>query len=342
MNIEENNHLSGLDRRALEEALINGEVNIELIQNIPAIVRMIGFDQNNLHHCYDLWGHTMHTVESIDKEGLTDEEFVKLRVAAFFHDIGKPDVAKINEKTGQQVFYGHAVHSVEVARPILESLGYSEEEIKQLSFYIAHHDDFISFKSNLAPWMRTHEFIRGINPETVSEVMIQNKYDFKGMGYDEHQIKYICYTLGHSGETPKFMTKTGPVVIDVDMEEVQEKIDSGEYDMPFEPTQRDYEMLLKLCKADAMAQTEEVWQNGKKVSSKEEKLQNMTNIENSLAVAYASIPEKVSGHTSDFVQGIVDLANERVVSREKNEKAKSLLKEYENQVPRANDSIGDN
>ncbi len=302
---------------------------------------MIGYNQKNSHQVYDLWGHTLRAVEGIEREGLTEEEFIKLRVAAFFHDIGKPDVASYNPKTGQQVYYGHAEHSAEVARPILKDLGYSEEEIKELSFYIAHHDDFISYKSRLEPWMKNHEFIRDINPDTVSEIMIQNKYDFKAMGYDEHQIRYICYTLGHGGETPKFMTKGGPVKIDVDMAEVQEKIDSGEYDASFVPNERDYEMLLRLCKADAMSQSEVAMQNGKKVGSKKEKLENMTNIENSLSEAYKSIPEKVSEYSDEFIQKILEIASKRVRNRERSEKAKALLEEYEKQMSKNNDSIGE-
>lgn len=305
------------------------------------VVKMIGYDQKNSHQVYDLWEHTLRTVEGIKRDGLTEEEFTKLRVAAFFHDIGKPDVASYNEKTGQQVYYGHAEHSVEVARPILEDLGYSEDEIKELSFYIGHHDDFISHKTKLEPWMKNHEFIREINPDTVSEIIIQNKYDFERMGYDKDQIRYICYTLGHGGETPKFMTKADPVKIDVDMDEVQEKIDSGEYDMPYVPTERDYEMLLRLCKADAMAQSEVAMQNGKKVGSKKEKLENMTNIENSLSEAYKSISEKVSEYSDEFIKKILDLASKRVSSREQSEKAKALLKEYESRVPKNNESIGE-
>ena len=83
------------------------------------------------------------------------------------------DVSKFNEKTGQQVFYGHAVHSVEVAKPILEKLGYSEDEISQISFYIAHHDDFISYKTKIEPYMRNHQFIREINDKSVAEKIIE-------------------------------------------------------------------------------------------------------------------------------------------------------------------------
>jgi len=263
----------------------------------PEVARMVGFEQKNSHHCYDLWEHTLRTVEGISPEGLTPEQFKKLRVAAFFHDIGKPDVSKFNEKTGQQVFYGHAMHSVDVAKTVLEQLGYSSDEIEQLSFYIGHHDDFISYKSKTAPWMKNHEFMRGIDSDTVSEKIIENQYDFKAMGYDDDQIRYICYALGHDGQEPTFATKDGPINIKVDMVEVQAKIDSGKYDAEYIPSEEDYKLLLELCKADAGAQSEVAMQQGRVVGSKKEKLENMNNIQNSIPEAFKSVIEKVTGYS---------------------------------------------
>ncbi len=115
---------------------------------------MVAFDQRNPHHCYDLFMHSLHTVDALDKSSS-----VNLRVAAFFHDIGKPRVAM--EKQGQLVFYGHAAKSAEIADPILEQIGYSPDERKVICFYIERHDDFINWvlpadKSNRNnPYLKT-------------------------------------------------------------------------------------------------------------------------------------------------------------------------------------------
>ena len=99
---------------------------------------MVDYDQNNPHHCYDLFTHVLYTVDGIEN---TAPAF--LRVAAFFHDIGKPVV--VMNKQGRFVFYGHAARSAEIAEPILEKLGYNTNEIDEICFYITHHDDFISW-----------------------------------------------------------------------------------------------------------------------------------------------------------------------------------------------------
>lgn len=305
-------------RESFEESLLRDDVVEYYLSKTPEeleaelgpeVARMVGFEQKNSHHCYDLWEHTLRTVEGISPEGLTPEQFKKLRVAAFFHDIGKPDVSKFNEKTGQQVFYGHAMHSVDVAKIVLEQLGYNSDEIEQLSFYIGHHDDFISYKSKTAPWMKNHEFMRGIDSDTVSEKIIENQYDFKAMGYNDDQIRYICYALGHDGQDPTFATKDGPIDIKVDMAEVQEKIDSGKYDASYIPSEADYKLLLELCKADARAQSEVAMQQGRVVGSKKEKLENMNNIQNSIPEAFKSVIEKVTGYSFEkFIKDSVPQA----------------------------------
>ena len=99
---------------------------------------MVGFDQRSPHHCYDLFNHSLHTVD-----GIVDPAPILLRVAAFFHDIGKPVVAM--EKQGRLVFYGHAQKSAEMIPDTLKKMGYVTEELKEICFYIKHHDDFISW-----------------------------------------------------------------------------------------------------------------------------------------------------------------------------------------------------
>lgn len=262
------------------------ELTNEICNEVGA---MVGFEQKNSHHCYDLYEHTLRTIEGIKKDELTTSDwFTKLRVAAFFHDIAKPMVSSFNPKTGQQVFYGHAIKSAMVARTILESLGYDKEEIDVITFLIGHHDDFISYKTKLAPYMKNHVFIRNITPYTVAEKIIENKYNFKKMGYEEDQIRYICYYLVNKIK-PYFKNKAGEIKIDVNMEEVYQKINSGNYDSSFVPSLEDYLMLIKLCRADAGAQSDVAIQNGRIVGSKKEKLENFDNIEKVIKEAYEMV-----------------------------------------------------
>lgn len=131
-------------RRDFEEKFIkNKSLNTVSKEEVALLLGeevalMVGYDQNNPHHCYNLWEHSIATMQYIECS-----ENIFLRVAALFHDIGKPYVAK--KKNGRTVFYGHAKKSAEICKSLLCELGYTGDEVREIIFYIEHHDDFISW-----------------------------------------------------------------------------------------------------------------------------------------------------------------------------------------------------
>ena len=153
----------------------------DLIQEFgQAFASMKGFNQNNPHHSFDLLTHTLQTVAGLDTYCNDTDALPLLRVAALFHDIGKPSV--VQEKNGRSVFYGHAARSAEIAAPLLAQIGYSQEEVSLILFYVAHHDDFISFKLRDEMPDKPNPYIKEINKNNV-----------------EHQIKGTmrkCKELG--------------------------------------------------------------------------------------------------------------------------------------------------
>ena len=142
-----------MDRREFEKDLLNQNITEkylsmsgeELEEKFGSeFLKVVDFgNQNNNHHQYELFEHILRTVDSIPTDGFSQEDALKVKIAAFFHDIGKPNVAQINEKTGQTQYIGHAKQSAEISTSILQGLGYSEQEIAELKFLIQSHDDFI-------------------------------------------------------------------------------------------------------------------------------------------------------------------------------------------------------
>lgn len=75
---------------------------------------MVGFDQRNIHHCYDVWEHTLHALDAVPGD-------VVLRCAMLLHDVGKPACFTLDEK-GVGHFYGHPAVSRDLADKMLRRL----------------------------------------------------------------------------------------------------------------------------------------------------------------------------------------------------------------------------
>jgi len=81
---------------------------------IPELRETFDFEQRNKHHCYDVWGHILHSVAAIESDPL-------LRVTMLLHDIGKPR-ACTTDRYGNRHFKGHQQISAEMASVILKRL----------------------------------------------------------------------------------------------------------------------------------------------------------------------------------------------------------------------------
>lgn len=80
----------------------------------PELLPMVGFDQRNRHHCYDVWEHTLHALAAVPED-------LVLRCTMLLHDVGKPD-SFILDKAGVGHFYGHPAVSRELADRMLRRL----------------------------------------------------------------------------------------------------------------------------------------------------------------------------------------------------------------------------
>ena len=99
---------------------------------IPEIRPMIGYDQLNHHHSYDLWEHTVRGVEGVPAEPI-------LRLTMLLHDTGKPAARTIDEK-GEGHYKGHGKISEQIARKTAEALHLDNASRDRLCTLVLHHD----------------------------------------------------------------------------------------------------------------------------------------------------------------------------------------------------------
>ncbi|MBU5626913.1 HD domain-containing protein [Oscillibacter sp. MSJ-2] len=102
---------------------------------LPEIGPMVGFDQRNPHHCYDLWEHTIRAMEAVPPEAV-------LRYTMLLHDIGKVKSFTVDEK-GIGHFYGHPRLSREMAEAIARRLKMDNERRELILTLVEWHDRVI-------------------------------------------------------------------------------------------------------------------------------------------------------------------------------------------------------
>ena len=124
---------------------------------MPEFAELNGYLQHGVYHCYTADEHTLIAIRNVEKlenqtnslgkifNKISDKEILYL--ALIFHDIAKP----IN-------LAGHEIIGAEMASSVMHRLGYSEDEISQVSFLVRSHliMEQTAFRRNL------------IDPETLN------------------------------------------------------------------------------------------------------------------------------------------------------------------------------
>ena len=98
---------------------------------LPEIDRLRYFDQHNPRHNKCVFDHTMRVVEGVPA-------VLELRLAALFHDVGKPVTFFIDEK-GVGHFYGHHKEGADIARAALRRLKYPNEVVETVGVLVYEH-----------------------------------------------------------------------------------------------------------------------------------------------------------------------------------------------------------
>ncbi len=103
-----------------------------LAEIIPEIRPMIGYDQQNHHHSYDLWEHTVQGIEGVPADPV-------LRLTMLLHDTGKLEARTTDEK-GEGHYFGHPKVSERIARKTAETLRLDNAFRDRLCTLVLHHD----------------------------------------------------------------------------------------------------------------------------------------------------------------------------------------------------------
>ena len=123
--------------------LLRGKAAAEVLRQFPDVVGvfwpeilpMVGFDQHNPHHCFDVWEHTLHSVEAAPPDAV-------LRCTMLLHDAGKPSCFAFGDD-GVGHFFGHAAVSRARAHQMLQRLKCATEFRERVVRLVEWHDRLI-------------------------------------------------------------------------------------------------------------------------------------------------------------------------------------------------------
>lgn len=100
---------------------------------IPELLDMVGVEQGGVH-AYDVWTHLLKTVQHAADKNFT----LEVRLAALFHDIGKPATRRKGDAK-KWTFYGHEVVGARMTKTILARLKYTTATIETVTSLVRWH-----------------------------------------------------------------------------------------------------------------------------------------------------------------------------------------------------------
>jgi len=98
---------------------------------LPELQATVAVPQNR-YHAYDVYYHTIYTVDAAPAEKPV------VRLAALFHDVGKP-LTRVERENGDATFYNHEFESARLAEEAMTRLRFGRDMIEQVVHLVRHH-----------------------------------------------------------------------------------------------------------------------------------------------------------------------------------------------------------
>jgi poly(A) polymerase/tRNA nucleotidyltransferase (CCA-adding enzyme) len=166
---------------------------------IPELLEGVGVGQNG-HHAYTVWEHNLRSLDYAVSQNYSEE----VRLAALFHDIGKPRTKRWNDETKDWTFYGHNAVGKKMAINILRRLKFSAQSIDKVAKLIYYH--MFIYNSNpqlgdVTTDKAMRRLINGVGVENIWDLINLRLADRAGSGvkkiekFDNRHIKFRIENL---------------------------------------------------------------------------------------------------------------------------------------------------
>jgi poly(A) polymerase len=113
----------------------------EFLPELPAM----RLEQDPIHRHKDVLAHTIAVVENVRPDAKASFDFRRTRLAALFHDVGKPRTRGYRRGKGV-TFHHHEVVGARLTRERLQALRYSNDDIEAITQLVELHLRFHTYK----------------------------------------------------------------------------------------------------------------------------------------------------------------------------------------------------
>ncbi|MGE0877397.1 MAG: CCA tRNA nucleotidyltransferase [Acidimicrobiia bacterium] len=114
----------------------------EFLPELPAM----RLEQDPIHRHKDVLAHTIAVVENVQREAKPEFDFRLTRLAALFHDVGKPKTRSYKRGKAGVSFHHHEVVGARMTKDRLQALRYSNDDVDRVTKLVELHLRFHTYK----------------------------------------------------------------------------------------------------------------------------------------------------------------------------------------------------
>ena len=179
---------------------------------IPELEEGYGITQNK-HHVYEVYEHNLRSLDFAAKKNFNRY----VRLAALFHDIGKPRVKK--GEGPEATFYNHEVVGAKMTFQILSRLKFPKKEIEKITKLVRYH--LFYYNVDEVSESSVRRLVRQAGPENMEELLQVRMADRIGSGvpkaepYKLRHLKYIIEKVSQDPISSKMLKVNGNEVMKI-------------------------------------------------------------------------------------------------------------------------------
>jgi poly(A) polymerase/tRNA nucleotidyltransferase (CCA-adding enzyme) len=151
----------------------------------------------NKHHIYDCYEHYLRSLDYAAKKGFN----MYVRLAALFHDIGKPRTKK--GEGPDATFYGHEIVGAKMTAQILNRLRFSKKDIEKIVKLVRYH--LFYYNPGEVGESSVRRLLRKVGPENIEELLQVRMADRIGSGVpkaEPYKLRHLRYMIEKVSRDP--------------------------------------------------------------------------------------------------------------------------------------------